>query len=110
MNIALLNQMKYNKFAIINNTSLEKERRAINKTNIKYPSCYSNKLYKFGFYKQAKQKYQCMQCMRQFALRDGDKRPKLNNPKCPRCGKGTYLHHAYKHYNRYKCKTRSVIT
>ena len=27
----------------------------------------------------------------------------MNYPKCPKYGKGTYLHHSYKHYNRYKC-------
>ena len=52
----------------------------MNKTNIKCPRCHSDKLYKFGFNKQAKQKYQCKQCKRQFALGDGDGRPKLNNP------------------------------
>ena len=55
--------------------------------NIKCPRCHSDKLYKFGFNKQAKQKYQCKQCKRQFALGDGDGRPKLNNPRCPKCGK-----------------------
>ena len=78
----------------------------MSKTNIKCPRCNSDKLYKFGMNKQAKQKYQCKQCKRQFSLGDGDGRPKLNNPKCPRCGKGTYLHHAYKHYNRYKCNNK----
>ena len=72
----------------------------MSKTNIKCPHCNSDKLYKFGMNKQAKQKYQCKH---QFAISDGDGRPKLNNPKSPRCDKGTYLHHAYKHYNRYKC-------
>ena len=106
MNIALLNLRKYNKFARLNNTPFEKERRTMSKTNIKCPRCNSDKLYKFGMNKQAKQKYQCKQCKRQFAIGDGDGRPKLNNPKCPRCGKGTYLHHAYKHYNRYKCNNK----
>ena len=40
----------------------------MNKTNIKCPRCHSDKLYKFGFNKQAKQKYQCKQCKRQFHL------------------------------------------
>ena len=31
----------------------------MNKTNIKCPRCHSDKLYKFGFNKQAKQNYQC---------------------------------------------------
>ena len=60
--------------------------------------------------KQAKQKYQCKQCKRQFALGDGDGRPKLNNPKCPRCGKGTYY---IMHINitiAISAITRSVIT
>ena len=30
----------------------------MNKTNIKYPH-YHKKIYKFGFFKQANQKYQC---------------------------------------------------
>ncbi|OSA82816.1 UNVERIFIED_ORG: hypothetical protein B2H98_18845, partial [Clostridium botulinum] len=37
---------------------------------------------------------------------DGDGLPKMNYPRCPKCGKGTYLHHAYKHYNRYKCNNK----
>ena len=52
----------------------------MSKTNIKCPRCNSDKLYKFGMNKQAKQKYQCKQCKRQFAIGDGDGRPKLNNP------------------------------
>ena len=56
----------------------------MSKTNIKCPRCNSDKLYKFGMNKQPKQKYQCKQCKRQFAIGDGDGRPKLNNPKCPR--------------------------
>lgn len=79
----------------------------MNKTTIKCPRCYSDKLYKFGLNKQANQKYQCKQCKRQFALGDGDGLPKMNYPKCPKCGKGTYLHHSYKHYNRYKCNNKS---
>ena len=78
----------------------------MNKTNIKCPRCHSNKLYKFGLDKQANQKYQCRQCKRQFALGDGDRLPKMNYPKCPKCGKGTYLHHSYKYYNRYKCNNK----
>lgn len=78
----------------------------MNKTCIKCPRCNSDKLYKFGLNKQVKQKYQCKSCKRQFALGGGEGRPKMNYPKCAKCGKGTYLHHAYKHYNRYKCNNR----
>lgn len=34
----------------------------MNKANIKYSRCHSDKLYKFGFDKQANQKYQCKKC------------------------------------------------
>ena len=68
----------------------------MNKTNIKCPHYHSDKLYKFGFNKQDKQKYQCKQCKPQFALGDGERLPKRNYPRCPKCGKGTYLHHSYK--------------
>ena len=74
----------------------------MNKTNIKCPRCHSNKLYKFGLDKQANQKYQCQNCKRQFAPDKVSSRVPKNYPKCPKCGKGTYLHHSYKHYNRYK--------
>lgn len=36
----------------------------MNKTDIKCPRCHSDKLYKFGFNKQAKQKYQYKQYKR----------------------------------------------
>lgn len=49
----------------------------MSKTNIKCPRCHSNKLYKFGLYKQANQKYQCRKCNHQFALGDGDGLPKM---------------------------------
>lgn len=78
----------------------------MNKTNIKCPRCHSNKLYKFGLDKQANQKYQCQNCKRQFIASDGIGRPKMNYPRCPKCGRATYLHHQYKHYNRYKCGSK----
>ena len=79
----------------------------MNKTNkIKCPRCHSDQLYKFGLDKQANQKYQCKKCRRQFAP-DSISEPKVSKyPNCPKCGKATYLHHAYKHYNRYKCGNR----
>ena len=76
----------------------------MNKTNLKCPRCHSNKLYKFGFDKQANQKYQCKDCRRQFVLGDGDGISKY--PKCPKCSRAMYLHHRYKHYNRFKCGNR----
>lgn len=78
----------------------------MNKTNLKCPRCHSTKLYKFGFDKQANQKYQCKNCHRQFILGNGIGNAKSDYPNCPKCGRKTYLHHKYKHYNRYKCGNR----
>ena len=75
----------------------------MNKTKVKCPRCHSDKLYKFGLDKQANQKYQCKKCKRQFAPDSVSTPKKFKYPKCPKCGKATFLHHAYKHYNRYKC-------
>ena len=74
-------------------------KRTINKTKLKCPSCHSDQLYKFGLDTQDNQKYQCKNCKRQFVTGDYIDRPKRNYPKCD---KATYLHHQYKHYNRYK--------
>ena len=90
------------------NIPLER-RRTMNKTKLKCPRCHSDQLYKFGLDKQANQKYQCKNCKRQFVAGDDVGRPKRNYPKCPKCGKATYLHHQYKHYNRYKCGNLSLI-
>lgn len=43
----------------------------MNKTNIKCSLCHSDKLYKLGLNKYAKQKYQCNQFRLQFTLGDG---------------------------------------
>ena len=78
----------------------------MNKTNIKCPRCHSHELYKFGLDKQANQKYQCKKCKRQFAPDSVSVEKKSIYPKCPKCGKATYLHHEHTHYNRYKCSNR----
>lgn len=78
----------------------------MNKTNIKCPRCHSHELYKFGLDKQANQKYQCRKCKRQFAPNSVSVERKSPYPRCPKCGCATYLHHQYKHYNRYKCGSK----
>ena len=78
----------------------------MNKTNIKCPRCHSHELYKFGLDKQANQKYQCRKCKRQFAPDSVSVERKSTYPRCPKCGCATYLHHQYKHYNRYKCGSK----
>lgn len=75
----------------------------MNKTSLKCPRCHSDKLYKFGLDKQANQKYQCKKCKRQFAPDSVTTKSKSKYPRCPKCGRATYLHHEYKHYNQCKC-------
>lgn len=67
---------------------------------------FEKKLYKFGFDKQANQKYQCKECDRQFAPYYVSICPKSKHPRCSKCNKATYLNHKYKHYNHYKCGNR----
>ena len=83
MNIALFNFWEYNEFAKNIYPPSRKEKKAMNKTNIKCPRCHSEKLYKFGFDKQANQKYQCKECGRQFAPDSVSSRPKSKYPRCP---------------------------
>ena len=45
----------------------------------------------------------CKKCCRQFTLKSIKK---LNNPNCPACGKGMYLHHKYKYHVSFKCNNR----
>ena len=74
----------------------------MNKTKVKCPRCHSAQLYKFGLDKQANQKYQCKNVNNNSLLTVSTPK-KSKYPKCPKCGKATFLHHAYKHYNCYKC-------
>lgn len=73
--------------------------------NICCPDCFSKNLYKYGKDKTGKQKYQCKNCQRQFTLNSSTK-PKLDYPKCHICGAGTFLHHDYEHYSRFKCNSK----
>lgn len=73
--------------------------------NICCPECFSKNLYKYGKDKTGKQKYQCKTCHKQFTKNSSAKQ-KLNYPKCPICGAGTYLHHDYEHYSRFKCNSK----
>ena len=73
------------------------------KPTVKCPECYSTELYKFGKDKHSNQKYLCKRCRRQFTSLSVKK---LNNPKCPVCGKGMYLHHKYKYHVSFKCNNR----
>ena len=79
----------------------------MSKAKLKCPRCHSLKLFKFGKDKQGNQKYQCKECKRQFPPSATPKERKLSkHPRCPLCGKATYIHHDYPKYTRYKCSNR----
>ena len=73
--------------------------------NICCPDCFSKDLHKYAKNRTGKQKYRCKNCLRQFTLNSNTK-PKLNYPKCPICDAGTFLHHDYEHYCRFKCNSK----
>lgn len=69
------------------------------------PRCHSSNLYKFGKDKNGIQKYQCKECRRQFAPGAQGRQPS-KYPRCPLCGKGTYIHHNYSNYINYTCNDK----
>ena len=70
--------------------------------NIFCSECFSKNLYKYGKDKAGKQKYQCKTCCKQFS-----KDSSAKYPKCPICSAGTYLHHEYEHYSRFKWNSKN---
>lgn len=74
--------------------------------NLKCPRCYSTNLYKYGKDPYGNQKYQCIDCKRQWAP---DTHVLLNLPKepkyerCPMCNKASFLHHDFEYYSNLRC-------
>ena len=77
--------------------------------NVLCPDCFSKKLYKYGFDpKHSTQKYLCRDCSRQFTELSFSKHVSSSKyPKCPICGKGTYLHHDYTYYSYFTCNDKT---
>lgn len=70
------------------------------------PKCNNNhNFYKYGKDKSGYQKYQCRICSHQFAPDNPLKtnHTKRNYPRCPVCGKASFIHHDYQHYTNYRC-------
>lgn len=70
------------------------------------PRCHSSNLYRFGKDFAGHQKYLCKECKRQFTLHSSNFKPK-DYPKCPKCGKATFIHHDFKFYTNYRCGVKS---
>ena len=67
------------------------------------PKCNNNhSFYKYGKDINGFQKYLCQVCNHQF-VPGKPSRNKSNYPKCPVCGKGSFLHHDHQHYSNYRC-------
>lgn len=63
----------------------------------------SHSFYRFGKDKDGYQKYLCRNCNHQFAPDHPNVREMQNYPRCPVCGKASFLHHDHKHYSNYRC-------
>lgn len=72
---------------------------------IRCPRCYSTNLYRFGKNLYGNQKYQCKVCKHQFSP-FSHPRPVTDFPRCPVCGKGSFLHHDFKYYSNFTCNDK----
>ena len=71
--------------------------------SVKCVKCNSELLYKYGKDKLGNQKYQCRCCKHQFAPEYVSKPKSRKYPNCPKCNKGSLLHHDYSDYTNYRC-------
>jgi len=72
--------------------------------SIKCPKCNNNhSFYRYGKDKDGFQKYLCRNCNHQFAPDKPSFKSNKNYPKCPVCGKATFLHHDYDLYSNFRC-------
>lgn len=72
--------------------------------SVKCPRCNNSfDFHLYGFDKEGYQKYKCLKCNRQFAPDNPKTKKKKNYPRCPKCGKATFLHHDYPLYSNYRC-------
>ena len=68
------------------------------------PRCNnSSNFYRYGKDYFSYQKYLCRNCKHQFAPDNPKSVPAQDYPCCPRCGKGSFLHHDHQYYSNYRC-------
>lgn len=71
---------------------------------IKCPKCNNkDSFYRYGKDKDGYQKYLCRKCNHQFAPDRPVSKKVHKYPRCPVCGKATFLHHDYDYYSNYRC-------
>lgn len=72
--------------------------------SLRCPRCNnSHSFYRFGKDIYGNQKYQCRNCKHQFAPDHPSTKVALDYPRCPVCGKASFIHHDYMHYTNYRC-------
>ncbi|NMA85493.1 MAG: IS6 family transposase, partial [Epulopiscium sp.] len=72
--------------------------------SIKCPKCNNkNSFYRYGKDKDGYQRYLCRKCNHQFAPDRPVSKKVPKYPRCPVCGKATFLHHDYEYYSNYRC-------
>ena len=68
------------------------------------PKCNnSHNFYRYGKDNLGFQKYLCRNCSHQFAPDHPSSRSVKNYPRCPLCGKASFLHHDFEHYSNFRC-------
>ncbi len=68
------------------------------------PKCNnSHNFYRYGKDNLGFQKYLCRNCLHQFAPDRPSLQSVKNYPRCPVCGKASFLHHDYEHYSNFRC-------
>lgn len=71
---------------------------------IKCPKCNNkDSFYRYGKDRDGYQKYLCRKCNHQFAPDRPTSKKVPKYPRCPVCGKATFLHHDYEYYSNYRC-------
>lgn len=72
--------------------------------SLRCPKCNSSHpFYRYGKDKSGFQKYQCRNCNHQFAPDNPNTRVLKQYPRCPRCGKATFIHHDHEYYTQFRC-------
>lgn len=79
-----------------------------NNVSIRCPKCNnSHSFYRYGKDSFGFQKYQCRNCSHQFVPGRPNRIPKVSlYPRCPLCGKASFLHHDYVHYSNFRCSDK----
>ncbi len=72
--------------------------------SLRCPRCNNtHSFYRFGKDVDGYQKYQCRNCNHQFAPDRPAAKATSKYPRCPVCGKASFIHHDYKHYSNFRC-------